>query len=109
MMNFAKSRTSNLRASHQITPHKKRSHTTSQDGRKFDQSQAPPLPPLAGDTHLQVITHQSLRRKGVPADQFDDNERLIILGTAAFELALSRYLFRKRPLMKAEDLAVRRV
>ena len=109
MMNFAKSGISNVRVTHQINSHKKRSHTASQDARKFDRNRAPPLPPLAGDTLLQVMTHKSLRRKGVPADQFDDNERLIILRKAAFQLVLSRYLFQKRPLMKAEDLAVRRV
>jgi len=103
MMNFAKSGIMNVKVP-QITPHKKRSHTASQDGRKFDKSQAPPLPPLAGDTLLEVMTHKSLRRKDVPADRFDDNERLIVLGKAAFKLVLSRYLFRKRPLMKAEDL-----
>jgi dsRNA-specific ribonuclease len=87
--------------------HRKRTHTATHDGRKFNPTLAPPLPPLNGDLVLQVYTHKSLRPRNVSPDKFDDNERLAELGKAAFDLSLTRYLFDRRPMLKGQDLAVR--
>lgn len=86
---------------------KKRTHIATHDWRKFNPTLAPPIPPLKNDLVLQVHTHKSLRRSDVSPDKFDDNERLIELGKAVFDLSLTRYLFHRRPMLKGPDLAVR--
>jgi len=91
----------------QASTHKKRSHPSSHEGRQFNATEAPPRPPLSGEMFLQVSTHKSLRRKGSP-DLFGDNERMIELGKTVFDLVLTLHLHRKRPMLKAKDLAVRR-
>jgi hypothetical protein len=95
---------SSSRANHQATS-KKRSRATSREGRQFNAHQAPQLPQLSGDVFLQFSTHKSLRQK----DVLNDNERLIELGKSAFDLLLTLHLQKKRPMLKAKDVAVRRV
>lgn len=97
------------RAKSQASTHKKRTRAASNEGRRFDGKQAPRLPPLSGDVFLQVSTHKSLRLKGVSPDQYGDNERMIELGRQVFDLVLTEHLYRKRPMLKVKDLAVRRV
>ncbi|KAF9527781.1 hypothetical protein CPB83DRAFT_855615 [Crepidotus variabilis] len=75
---------------------------------KFDPTKAPSLPILSGDLILQVYTHKSLRQPGVSPEHYGDNERLGCVGKPAFEMELTRYLFKKRPMLKAEDLATQR-
>lgn len=97
------------RAKLQTNAHKKRSRALSNEGRQFIPNQAPRLPQLSGDVLLQVFTHKSLRLKGDSPDQFRDNERFMELGKSVFDLVLTLHLQRRRPLLKAKDVAVRRV
>ena len=67
----------------------------------------PNIPRLSGDIILEVFTHRSIRFAGAPAnEEYGDNERLASLGEKAFDLAVSDALFRKRPMLKAEDIDV---
>jgi len=93
------------RANLQANTHKKRSHSSSHEGRQFNASQAPLLPQLSGEMLLQVSTHKSLRQKGSPDH---DNERMIELGRTVFDFVLTLHLHQKRPMLKVKDLAVRR-
>ena len=40
--------------------------------------------------------------------EYRDNERLAILGEKVLEVAVTDTLFRKRPMLKAEEIEVRR-
>ena len=73
----------------------KRIHSTESEA-----EEVPPLPKLTdGDLLLQIFTHKSLQRA-------EDNERLCLLGKKVLEAVVAEYLFRKRPIMKAEELSV---
>lgn len=74
-------------------------------------SNYPPLPKLGGDVILEVFTHRSLRFSGAllaEDSEYGDNERLAILGEKVLEAAVTDTLFRKRPMLKAEEIEVRR-
>ncbi len=73
-------------------------------------SNFPPLPKLPGEVILDVYTHKSLRFPGAPSDdsEYGDNERLAILGEKVLETAVTDTLFRKRPMLKADEIEVRR-
>ncbi|KAH8099376.1 ribonuclease III domain-containing protein [Cristinia sonorae] len=65
------------------------------------------IPRLSGDIILEVFTHRSLRFAGAPANEdseYGDNDRLAFLGDKAFDLAVTDALFRKRPMLSAEEL-----
>jgi len=73
--------------------------------------QYPPLPKLDGDVILEVFTHRSLRFPGAPLDQdseYGGNERLAVLGEKVLEAAVTDTLFRKRPMLKGNDIEKRR-
>ncbi|ESK98029.1 ribonuclease iii [Moniliophthora roreri MCA 2997] len=63
----------------------------------------PPLPKISGEYLLQVYTHKSLRRSDdVSPEEFEDSERLSVLGEKVFNAAVTNVLFRRR-LMKTRD------
>jgi len=71
----------------------------------------PPLPKLTGEIILEVFTHRSLRFQGAPINEdsdYGDNERLAILGERVLETAVTDTLFRKRPMLKADEIETRR-
>ncbi|KAI0079639.1 hypothetical protein K474DRAFT_1591679 [Panus rudis PR-1116 ss-1] len=69
----------------------------------------PPLPALTGEIILDVFTHRSLRFPGAPTnDEYGDNDRLAALGKQALELAITDALFKKRPMLNAQDIESRR-
>ncbi|KAF8167731.1 ribonuclease III domain-containing protein [Crassisporium funariophilum] len=88
----------------QSTTHK-RSRSESEQ-RFFDGSLAPPLPRIANsDVILQVFTHRSLRRPNSKPEQHGDNERLAELGKAMLDVAITDFLFRKRPFLQATEIS----
>lgn len=67
----------------------------------------PSIPRLSGDIILEVFTHRSLRFLGAPINddsEFGDNDRLALLGEKSFEIAVTDALFRKRPMLKADEI-----
>ncbi|KAF9015549.1 hypothetical protein BDQ17DRAFT_1230096 [Cyathus striatus] len=75
-------------------------------GRSFHAANVP-LPKIAGDVILEVFTHRSLGRK-TTSDDYGDNERLSELGKASLEAILTEVLFKKRPLLRADELCLER-
>ncbi|KAF8898922.1 ribonuclease III domain-containing protein [Infundibulicybe gibba] len=68
----------------------------------------PQLPKITGELILQVFTHKSLRRKtGHPSD-YEDNERLIELGTKVLDTAITFCLFSQTPLLTVRELSIQR-
>lgn len=67
------------------------------------------LPSIGHDSYLQVYTHKSLRRPGAKLAEYDDNERLSVLGAKALEMAVLDALMGERPFLSADQLEVRRV
>ena len=69
--------------------------------------QLPDIPRLSGDIILEVFTHRSIRFAGAPLnEEYGDNDRLALLGEKAFNLAITDAMFRKRPMLKADELDV---
>ncbi|KAG7450690.1 uncharacterized protein BT62DRAFT_530284 [Guyanagaster necrorhizus] len=65
------------------------------------------LPQLEPDTYLQVYTHRSLRRPcATTPDEYEDNERLSVLGEKAFDAAVTTVLFYERPLLGLPEMEV---
>lgn len=71
-------------------------------------SRADTLPSIGPDNILQVYTHKSLRRPGLKLAEYDDNERLSVLGAAALEMAVLDALMGERPMLSADELEVSR-
>ncbi|KIY45794.1 hypothetical protein FISHEDRAFT_76338 [Fistulina hepatica ATCC 64428] len=69
----------------------------------------PLLPEIKGPTILQVFTHKSLQvpSGSTPEPQWD-NQRLTELGCKAFDVAVTSFLFDKRPMLGGDDLIVER-
>ncbi|KAJ7596859.1 hypothetical protein C8J56DRAFT_918517 [Mycena floridula] len=66
-----------------------------------------PLPKLNdADIVLQIFTDPSLRRNN--ADQFNDNERISTFGASVLENVVTGILFKRRPMLKAEDIRIQR-
>lgn len=68
------------------------------------------IPKLNGEILLDVFTHKSLRFPGAPLDdssEYGDNIRLAILGEAILQATVTDALFKKRPMLKAEEIEVR--
>ncbi|KAI0689885.1 ribonuclease III domain-containing protein [Cytidiella melzeri] len=79
------------------------SHTSS--GAKM--SALPSIPKLNGEVLLDVFTHRSLRFQGAPLDdssEYGDNIRLAVLGKAILHAAAIDTLFKKRPMLKADEI-----
>ncbi|RDB28875.1 Ribonuclease 3 [Hypsizygus marmoreus] len=68
----------------------------------------PPLPKINSDLVLQVFTHVSLRRLAGRPEDYGDNERLIALGKAVLDVAVTFALFNKRPMLKTSDICTQR-
>lgn len=72
-------------------------------------SSLPAIPRLSGDLILTVFTHRSLRFPGAPMDddsEYGDSDRLAVLGEKALDIAVTDALFRKRPMLKSNELRV---
>lgn len=70
----------------------------------------PSLPKLVGEIILEVFTHRSLRFAGAPINEDSDHgdgERLAILGKKVLETVVTDTLFRKRPMLKGDEIEVR--
>jgi dsRNA-specific ribonuclease len=63
----------------------------------------PPLPKINGDVILEVFTHKSLRVAHVN-EEYGDNERLALLGSAFLEAVVTESLFRLKPTLEADDI-----
>ena len=73
-------------------------------------NELPPLPKIDGDVDLllDVYTHKSLRFGGAPMnDEYGDTERLAELGDKVLKLAVAFHFYSKKPMLSAEDIAVR--
>ncbi|KAF9270035.1 hypothetical protein L218DRAFT_952228 [Marasmius fiardii PR-910] len=65
----------------------------------------PPLPKISGECLLQVYTHKSLRRsEDVSPEEFEDSERLSVLGERVLSAAVTLLLFRRRPMKSREEI-----
>lgn len=62
----------------------------------------PPLPMLQGEMLLEVYTHKSLGKLA----GLKDNERYVVLGTKAFELAVTQCVFRQFPHYSSKEIEV---
>ena len=72
-------------------------------------SNLPAIPRISGDLILTVFTHRSLRFPGAPRDddaEYGDSDRLAVLGEKALDMAVTDALWRKRPMLKAEEIQV---
>jgi len=67
----------------------------------------PSLPQLSIDLVLQVYTHASLRRADARPEDYGDNERLIPLGKAVLDAAVTSALFHERPMLTVAEISVR--
>lgn len=68
-------------------------------------TELPPLPKISGECLLQVYTHKSLRRsEDVSPEEFEDSERLSVLGEQVSSAAVTLLLFRKRPMQTREEI-----
>jgi dsRNA-specific ribonuclease len=75
-------------------------------------SSLPPIPKLNGEVLLDVFTHRSLRFHGAPLDdssEYGDNIRLAVLGKVILEACITDTLFKKRPMLPADQIEVRSV
>ncbi|KAK0464992.1 uncharacterized protein EV420DRAFT_1512273 [Desarmillaria tabescens] len=67
------------------------------------------LPQLEPDTYLRVYTHKSLRRPcATSPDEYEDNERLSVLGEKALDAAVMTALFYERPLLGLSEMEAKK-
>ncbi|KAK0205676.1 hypothetical protein IW262DRAFT_1444006 [Armillaria fumosa] len=66
------------------------------------------LPTLEPDTYLRVYTHKSLRRACASPDEYEDNERLSVVGEKALDAAVMTALFYERPLLGLSEMEARK-
>ncbi|KAL0071795.1 hypothetical protein AAF712_000717 [Marasmius tenuissimus] len=109
--------------SHTFSTHLKRTHTQANPGLTTSHNtttttttqsptphgnitpELPALPQLRGEYLLQVFTHKSLRRsEDISPEEFEDNERLSVLGEKVLSMAVTHVFFKRRPLKKSEEL-----
>lgn len=57
------------------------------------------------DLILETFSHKSLKLE-YDAEMTTDNERLIELGNTTMQFAVTRYLYDKRPIVRASDIPV---
>jgi dsRNA-specific ribonuclease len=70
-------------------------------------SNMPPFPKIDGhhDLLLDVYTHKSLRFSGAPLnEEYGDTDRLAILGEKVLDLAVTSYLFSRKPILPAPEI-----
>ncbi|KAJ3483127.1 hypothetical protein NLI96_g6521 [Meripilus lineatus] len=92
--------------SHSPGPSLKRARSLTQS-----MTNLPTIPRISGDLILTVFTHRSLRFPGAPRDddaEYGDSDRLAVLGEKALDMAVTDALWRKRPMLKAEEIQERR-
>ncbi|KAG7099009.1 hypothetical protein E1B28_000893 [Marasmius oreades] len=89
--------TTNLVSGNAITAHNHPSVTAA--------AEFPPLPRISGEFLLQVYTHKSLRRsEDVTPEEFEDSERLAVLGEKVLSAAVTSLLFSKRPMKGSAEI-----
>ncbi|KAK0478321.1 hypothetical protein IW261DRAFT_1482901 [Armillaria novae-zelandiae] len=66
------------------------------------------LPKLEPDTYLRVYTHKSLRRACASPDEYEDNERLSVVGEKALDAAVTTALFYERPLLGLSEMEAKK-
>ncbi|KAK0198284.1 hypothetical protein F5146DRAFT_1018949 [Armillaria mellea] len=82
------------------SPHQSSSNPTLKRTRSSEQVSLPQLQP---DTYLRVYTHKSLRRACATPDEYEDNERLSVVGEKALDAAVTTALFYERPLLASDE------
>ncbi|KAK0506261.1 hypothetical protein EDD18DRAFT_1122673 [Armillaria luteobubalina] len=90
---------------HSNLTHQSSSNSTLKRTRSSEQVSLPTLEP---DTYLRVYTHKSLRRACASPDEYEDNERLSVVGEKALEAAVMTALFYERPLLGLSEMEAKR-
>ncbi|KAK0242694.1 hypothetical protein EDD85DRAFT_946854 [Armillaria nabsnona] len=82
--------------------HQSASNSTLKHTHSSEESEDVQLPQLERDMYLQVYTHKSLRRACASPGEYEDNERLSVVGEKVFDAAVMTALFYERPLLEME-------
>ncbi|KAK0456632.1 hypothetical protein EV421DRAFT_1895840 [Armillaria borealis] len=85
--------------------HRNASNSTLKRTRSSEHVQLPQLEP---DTYLRVYTHKSLRRACASPDEYEDNERLSVVGEKALDAAVMTALFYERPLLALSEMETKK-
>ncbi|SJL05570.1 uncharacterized protein ARMOST_08932 [Armillaria ostoyae] len=85
--------------------HQNASNSTLKRTRSSEHVQLPQLEP---DTYLRVYTHKSLRRACASPDEYEDNERLSVVGEKALDAAVTTALFYERPLLALSEIETKK-
>ncbi|PBK77383.1 hypothetical protein ARMSODRAFT_279219 [Armillaria solidipes] len=85
--------------------HQNASNSTLKRTRSSEHVQLPQLEP---DTYLRVYTHKSLRRASASPDEYEDNERLSVVGEKALDAAVTTALFYERPLLALSEMETKK-